>query len=333
MIHKINPFTDEGIANFEQFKTYPYLVVNAMETMKNRIEQDIFAISQKHFRGERFLLLGSRGVGKSSALFFIKDKLDKARVKNFVFSRLIEDAEHFEVFTNETLAEATKQPVYFLVDFPDNPEPDQFRKFLNFLWHLITHKNYNNINLIFALNATHYDISFNYSEMLGKFTKLPLEQFNIANTAKLIQSRLNLIDLKTEDFIEPPVLDLIFAHTSGLQRNVISACSLLFADFKDKPLTYAIASPLIQEKYFDQILIDRVEDRHIREDCKKMIDILKKDFNGLCASKTDYVQKVKQAVGVGNLTVNKYIKNLIKYGIMVEKRGGENRVSKILSLG
>lgn len=329
----LNPFSDEGIANFEQFKAYPYIVVNAMETIKNKIEQEITQIKNGYFFGSRILLIGSRGIGKTSALFFIKDRLDKARINNFVFSHLIQDAEHFKVFTGVSLEEATKEAVYFLIDFPDRIDPEHYKKFLNFLWNLITHKNYSKINLIFALNHSHYNKSFDYSEILGKFTSLRLEQFNLENTKKLIESRLDLIKIKQEQFIEPKVLDLIYAHTNGVPRNIISACNLLFSSFKGKPLQYECTSQLIQEKYFDQILNDRVEDRTIREVYRLMVEVLKNDFNGNCDAKLDYINKVKIITNLGYMTISKKIEDLKKFGIIIEKRTGDKRTSKSISFG
>lgn len=330
----INPFSDEGIANYEQFKIYPYIIVNAMETIQNKINLDLKQIASGGYFGERILLIGSRGIGKTSALFFIKDMLDKSGVNNYVFSHLVQDAEHFKVFTNEMLEEVTKDPVYLLIDFPDSLEQENYKRFLLFLWHLMTHKNYNKINLIFALNHSHYDKSFDYSEVLGKFTRLRLEQFNLENTRRLIQSRLDLIGIKIEDFIGPNVIDLIYSHTDGIPRNTISACSLLFTKWQQGcPVQYDIANTLMKEKYFDQILNDRVEDRGIRETYRIMIEILKKDFLGMCQSKMDYIEKIKIQTGMGHSASVKGVNNLIKFGIITEKRGGDKRLCRILSLG
>lgn len=332
-LNKINPFSDEGIANFEQFKVYPYLIIQAMDTIDKKINQDIWQINNGHYFGERVLLIGSRGIGKTSALFFIKDKLDKANIKNFTFSNLIRDAEHFSVLVNDSLNNLSEKPFYLLIDFPDEIEGDHYRRFLKFLWAIITHKNYNKINLIFALNHSHFNKSFDYSEILGKFTTLRLEPFNLENTKKLIESRLNLVGTTIDEFIQPQILDLIYSRTNGVPRNIISACNLLYPQCCDSPLEYNYVNILMQDKYFDQVLNDRIEDTESREDYRKMIAILKEDFKGYCTSKVDYVEAVRNKTTIGHHSILAKIKDLIKFGIIIERRGGERRVSRILSLG
>ena len=72
-----NPFNDSGIVNYEQFKQYPFLIFGVSETIKNRIEEQIKQIKNNYFFGERLILIGERGIGKTSALFFIHDLLKK----------------------------------------------------------------------------------------------------------------------------------------------------------------------------------------------------------------------------------------------------------------
>jgi hypothetical protein len=183
------------------------------------------------------------------------------------------------------------------------------------------------------MNHSHYKKSADYSEILSKFTPLNLEPFNIDLTKKLIQSRLDLINMTVDDFIQPEILDLIQKRTNGVPRNVISACNLIFNHYEDSPLEYQQINFLLQNSYFDQILIDRIEDISEREEYKSMIKILKEDFKGSCPSKLEYIRAIKEKTTIGHHSILSKIKELIKFGIIIEKRGGERRITRILSFG
>lgn len=329
---KLNPFTDEGISNYDQFKLYPFIIRGAMSVISNKIDMDIHQIKNKIFFGERILLIGSRGIGKTSALFFIKKKLDKGGINNYVLSHLVEDHEHLKSFISKSLDEVSENGVYFLIDFPDTFDPAQYKKFLSFLWLIITHKKYNKINLIFALNHSHFEKSFNYSEILGKFMTLRLEQFNLENTKELIESRLNIVNMKISDLMGDEVINLIYNHTNGIPRNIISACNVIFSKYEGKPIDIKIASEEMNEKYFDQILNDRVEDKSEREIYRNMILLMKDKFKGICNSKVEYINLLNTEFHIGKNTLGKKLKDLIKFGIIVEKKGGERRINRILSL-
>jgi len=44
---KFNPFNDSGITNYEQYKLYSFLIFGTLETMKNRIFQQIVQVKEK----------------------------------------------------------------------------------------------------------------------------------------------------------------------------------------------------------------------------------------------------------------------------------------------
>ena len=340
-----NPFHDSGITNYEQFKIYPFLVFGALENITTRISQQIKQIQNNHFFPERMILLGERGIGKTSTLFFIKDMLDDKGIKTILFSRLFEDEKQILDTFNNSLSEKyrsrrdqtsfftlTSEPIYLLIDFPDAVDNKIFKKFLEYLWVLMTHKNYNKINLIFSMNKSHYERAFSYSETLGKFLTLRLERLNMDECEQLISSRLKKIDKKVREIFDVNVQEVIYNYSKGIPRNIISASSLLVDNLngKDK-MTTEIAQKILNEKYFDQVINDRVTDLDLKRIYQQMVAVLESDFKGTATSQEDYVKRVMEIANIGRNSILARIGDLSRFGILKVYRGGYNRINKIIS--
>lgn len=328
---KYNPFHDSGITNFEQFNLYPFLIFGTLESIRNRISQQITQIKDGYAFGDRLIILGDRGIGKTSTLFFIKKELDKQGIRTELFSRLIEDADHFKVISGEHLFEVSKNSIYILIDFPDTVEAKSFKRFLEFLWSLLTHKNYNKINLIFTMNKSHYDKSFSYSETLGKFVTLRLEKLNNQEARELIASRLEKAEGKIEDIFDEEVLEVIFSYSKGIPRNIISACCLLLDNSNGKKINKKFTEKVLKERYLDQVINDRVEDLDLKRIYKQMVKLLEDDFKGSAKSQEDYVKKVMEVCYIGRNSALTRVNELVKFGVFNQYKGGHNRVNKIIS--
>ena len=327
-----NPFNDAGVTNYDQYKLYPFLVFGTLEMIKNRIEQQIKQINSNHFFSERMIILGERGIGKTSSLFFVKDMLEEENVKVFLFSRLIEDDNHFSIITKENLHDISIKPIYILVDFPDTLETKKFKKFLEFIWVLMTHKNYNRINMIFSMNKSHFEKSFSYSEIFGKFLSLRLERLETEECAELILSRLKKVNKGLKDVFSQDVQEIIFNYSKGIPRNVISACSLLVDNSNgDEKISVSSTKKILKEKYIEQVINDRVSDLELKKIYKEMVNILEEDFQGTANAQEEYVKKVMETTNIGRNSVLSRIGDLSKFGIFKLYRGGYNRVNKIIS--
>ncbi len=329
---KFNPFYEYGILNYDQFKRYPFLVSSSLQILQNRITEQI---NSNYMFAERLILLGEKGIGKTSALFFIQDLLKEKNNCTVLFlSRLFEDFEHFDIISGKDLSEISKNPVYILVDFPDTISPNQYKKFLNCLWDIFHHHNYNNINLIFSMNISHYDKSFQYSEILGKFLTLRSERFDSAETRELIEKRTQIAGGDISLFDDSTV-GIIHSYSKGIPRNIVSASgiliSILMSEGKDK-ISGAMAKEILKDKYVDQVINDRVTDHDLKKIYKNMIKILDEDFGGIVKSQEDYVKKIGTVIGLSRGTILKRISELCKFGIISFHKGGYNRLSKIISL-
>lgn len=343
---KFNPFHDSGITTFEQFNLYPFIVFGSLDVIQNRVQQQINQLKGGYEFGDRLIILGERGIGKTSALFFIKKMLDKEGIRTELFSRLIEDQGHLEhlmtkivgnplssnrIERTETLAQMTSKPIYFLIDFPDAVDAKSFRKFMEFLWTLMIHPNYNRINLILSMNRSHYDKSFDNYETFGKFATIRLERLTTQESTDLISSRLSKVDETIEGIFEDYVLEVIFNYAKGIPRNIISACSLLIENSNGKKITKEFAEKILKERYLDQVINDRVEDLDLRRIFRQMTKILEQDFNGVAKSQEEYVKKVMDACNIGRNSALARIADLVKFGIFNQYKGGYNRVNKIIS--
>ena len=328
----LNPFSDSGIVNYEQYKKYPLILFGVQEKMNLHVEQQVLHIENKYFFGDRFILIGERGAGKTSTLFFIKDALEDKGVMVFYITRLIQDFEHFELITRERLSEASKEPIYILVDFPDTIDTHVFKSFLDFLWKAISHQNQDKINFIFAMNHSHYDKSFSYSEIFGKFITIRFDRLTNKESKQLIQSRLTKVEKDIDEVFSESSLDHIHKITKGIPRNLISACYLLYINYNGRKIDESTTGDLFKETLYGQIIKDRVDNHMERIEYNQIIEIIKTDFGGVVNSKIDLISKINEKVGLGRKTATNKLKQLELFGILSIRKGGYNRLNRIISL-
>lgn len=325
---KFNPFLEYSIAGYDQYKSVPFIEIKGAEMIKKTIEG---RIRDKFNFPERILLIGQRGIGKTSTLFFIKDMLDKAGTQNFIFSRLIDGAEQFRIITKEYLENTTKKPLFIMVDFPDEVETRNFKDFLNFVWNLLTHPNSKNINLIFALNIEHYENSLTFSQTLGKFHRIYLTSMNSQETNKLINIRLKKAGDK--NFFDNETKDLIYEYSKGIPRNIVCASKDLVDGYIDKKqVTKIMAEEILKKSYLINIVYDRVEDLFEREQYLNIISIIENYFHGKVNSQELLVNVLKEKFNIGRNKTLFYVNQLHKFGLITLTRGGAARNKKVILL-
>lgn len=328
-----NPFLEYSIVDYSQFKEFPFLESKSIAQIKNKF----ISLIRSNFKfPERLLLIGDPGIGKTSSLFYIRDLL-KAGIDGggkcnvFLFSKFFTDADEFKMSTGEELREVVKHPTFILVDFPDTINPTNFKNFLNYLWSLLTHKDAKNINLIFALNVSHYSHSLTYSEILNKFDRFRLERMDEEETAQLIEARLNMV--KMPKFFQPEVYNIIFQYTKGIPRNIICASKNLVEQFfHNENISGVQAKQVLKEEYVGHIINDRIEDLGKRELYKQVVDMIDTEFKGEVRTQEEIINRLKDKAGIGRNRAIRIISDLSKFGIVGLARGGRNNVNKIISL-
>jgi len=335
-----NPFTEDYIANYDQYKNNPVLECATLKLMKDRMSQQAEQISKGYFLSERLLILGVKGIGKTTALFFLKDTLIKGGVKVIDMPKLAESGKHFKDLVGESLRQLTdseegdeRKPFYLLVDFPDSVSPHQFKNFLALIDNINRDPEmYNYVNMVFAMNKSLYNQADNYSLVLGKFTTLSLERFNYDDTTNLVEQRLKNARVQVEDVFLPETIDLIHSYSQGIPRNIISAAGLLLGRDTKYPITRDNAQQILKKDYVERILINRIEDRELKVRYTRIIDCLKNDFGGKVESQEPFLKKLAEKEIVSRVAAIKDIDKLIEIGVLHSSRGGYNRLHKVISL-
>lgn len=324
---KFNPFSVYGVTDYDQYKEFPFLQTDNIKQLTAIMNGKI----RDNFRfPERMILLGDPGIGKTTSLFYCHDLLQKSEKCNvFIFSKFFVDEEDFNIQTGVKLSELIKKnPTYILVDFPDTIAEKNFKMFLDFCWNLMTRENYKNINLLFAMNKSHFDRSFSFSEILGKFYRHNIDRLTKEESAELIKKRLETAGMG--NFFEEPVYDLIFDYSKGIPRNIICASrTLVDSYFNHDSINYRQARNLLKGEYIDKILNDRVENRKEREIMAGIMKILTNDFHDKAVNQTELLKEFKRKLDIGKNRGMEYLTDLYRYGLVEYTLGGRNNVEKM----
>jgi intein/homing endonuclease len=268
----------------------------------------------------------------STSLFYIHDLLVESKKCNvFIFSRFFTDGEEFRIETGESLAEVTKIPTYILVDFPDTINAANFKKFLDYLWKLMTHENYKNINLIFALNISHFNRSFNLSEILGKFYKFRLDRMTEEESKQLIKARLKMANC--DNYFEDEVYEVIYKFSKGIPRNIICASRALVDRYiNEDSINFSQAKTVLKEEYIDKIINDREQDPQKKMLYKAIIKIIIEDFKGCASNQSELTDVLTEKLQIGKNKGMNLLSDLYKFGLLEFSKGGTNNNQKIISV-
>lgn len=324
-----NPFTEYGITDYTQFKEFPFLESESIKQLKNTTQGRI----RDNFRfPERMVILGEPGIGKTSSLFYIHDLLEESKKCNvFIFSKFFTDAEEFKIDTGSNLNDVTKVPTYILIDFPDTINAMNFKKFLDYIWKLMTHENYKNINLIFSLNISHYNRSFSLSEILGKFYKFRLDRMTEEESRELIKKRLLMANC--DNYFEEDVYDVIYKFSKGIPRNIICASRALVDRYINQDsVNYSQAKKILKEEYIDKIINDREQNPKKKQLYKDIIRVIMEDFNGTSPNQSELTNTLTLKLKIGKNKSMTLLSDLYKFGLLEFSTGGVNNNQKIISV-
>lgn len=325
-----NPFVLYGVTNYRQFKEFPFLESDSIKQLKNMVQSQI----RDNFRfPDRTLLLGEPGIGKSSALYYIYDMLSEAHCAVFLFDKFFIDEIDFcqQMDTNLRPSNISTYPIHILVDFPDTINSINYKKFLDYLWTLMTCPNANNINLIFACNISHYNRSLTLSEILNKFFKFRIDRMTYDECKQLIKSRLQMAN--SDNFFEDEVYEIVHKYSRGIPRNIICASRVLVDQFIEGDIVSGKdAKNLLKEEYIDKIINDREENPKKKSLYKDIMKVLMNDFHGSATNQTILTQALRAKFNIGKNKGMTLLSDLHKFGLLEYYKGGRNNSEKIWSV-
>lgn len=324
-----NPFSVYSINQYNQYKDCPFLQTRATNLIKNNV---MGQIRDKYTNPERLLLLGERGLGKTTSLFFVKDMLENAGYKNvFFLTKLVLDNDCLRLLTGKSLKDFSEEKGFLLIDFPDTTNLANLKKFLEFIWEIMTSPFYKNINLIFSLNISHFNFISNMSEVLGKFDKIRIERMDLTETRELIDARLAMAN--ASGFFDEEVYGCIYDYSQGIPRNIICASRGLADNFSTKDrVDLASAQRVLREVYTDKIINDRVEDPEKRAIFKRIITLIGIESGGVVETQELLSKRIKEDLNIGRNRAIGFVNELSKFGLLIITKGGENNTKKIIKL-
>lgn len=324
-----NPFSIYGITEYGDYKKVPLLKTDGVKSIGRTIKGDI----RDGFRfPERLMILGTRGIGKTTTLFYLKELLPK-KVNCLFTSHLVSDTTELLERTLQkqiSLNKIVKDPTFIFVDFPDSIDKRKLRKFLEYVSQLMRHKNKDNINFVFAMNISHFNQAESISEVLGKFHSKRLEPLTLNETKKIIKSRLKLANGKEKVFSSKSC-ELIYNVSKGIPRNIIVACRDLTDYYlREENMSYKISKRILKEKYAVQIINDRIENYNKREIFKGFIDVIDNHFKGKVKSQKSLIKEVRKKLNIGRNKSMNIIDRLSKFGLLSISFSGPRNRTKII---
>jgi len=320
-----NPFERKITYDINDLKQLPFIPLKCHRILYEKIKFNVnspYPIYQ--------LLLGERGIGKTTSLLSFYDYVLKLGAKACysnklgdpvlqLFGLLGGDINDFSMMKFEELAEGK---TYFFIDFPDKFKTKKLEFFLEELEKFF---NFKNVSIIIALNKSHYNTSFKYSEIFGKFSSLTIDRFSDSMAIELVKARLEKSRDKNYggDSLHPFSKDIIrLANrvSAGIPRNLLSACEYLLmeAEFLEKKKIDAefAKKVLSSEEFARKIVEERVEDETYRRMLTDLYRIVRERFSGYVKTEETLINEVKKELGWSRMTVKKRIRDLAKLGLI-----------------
>lgn len=252
----------------------------------------------------RIILLGERGIGKTTSLFFLKQHIQQnAQVpvklcylcrSYFQVSQDLPSLVGAQVSDLDKFLESSKQIFYWLIDFPDRYSHEGLQNLLIFLERVIHHPN---LSIFLAMNKLDYDGTFRISSVLGKFHCISIPGLELDEASQLIAKRLSHYrdpsyapSWELEPFTQD-CIPLILQKSSGIPRNMLCICSELLNSALDAGvdrIDLEYCSKLLEGMgYIDRILMERVDDPTLLKLLKLLIQEIKHAFRGFVPSELE----------------------------------------------
>jgi len=349
----MNPFGDWGIIRYDQFCKYQQalLISPALKQLQEHINSQLENIKTRFMCGDRVILNGVTGIGKTTSLYYIKQLADNQGVQTVWLNWIPTNDQHFHriigrplkqiICGNEPQPEHDQKtpiliasgykwkPTYLLIDIPDQIDRADFRKFLGWLEEVIKSDFYEFINIVIALNRPEYNRSWEMSQIFGKFKPFALERFDVTLVKSLLKKRLGLANLEYDSFFGEGVSSAIMDYSKGVPRNVLTAANGLIKAFKP-PIEEFQARQYLDRAYPKHVIEDRIEDPQLKREYQLIVDVVRegKQFDG----KVALLDTIQAKLEISKNTARRRVDDLIKMGVLQRTIAGATRRTNIISL-
>lgn len=334
---KHNPFEHQATIDFEDYKSQPF-ILEGLEIPKQLSSK----LSWNFTSPNRILIkiIALRGFGKSTISFFLQDTIKKKNSSS-ILSYYINDSridyytllrnmvQEFQILKLEKTHEEVirgfleDKKLYLFIDFQDFAETRNLKILSQTLESL--HFLSKNISVILTMNKTHALKMENISYVLGKYTQFELKPFSLKNTINLIKERLKRArEPNSKNEIYPfnqNIIKMIFNHSGGIPRNILSACDLLITSSNGYEFDEELVSETLTNEFSKKVIFDMTEDGKEREYLLQLYHMIKEDFKGEVFKEKDLHEKLSEGLGWSNKTSRKRIRKLNKFGLLTITKG------------
>lgn len=329
-----NPFEMKTVHDINDFEIQPFLLLKSQRILKTKLEFNLtsgFPIYQ--------IIIGDRGIGKSSTLLYLYKFLNEGNKAEVCYSnRPIIELKNIAdliglynpINQKEGVLKMIKnyledKKLYLFLDMPDKVTSEILRDFLGVLETLLDLKK---ISVFIAMNRSHYDRSFSHSEILGKYTSIELEPFEFEETEQMVIERLKIS--RESNGLKPfteESLRKIHSFSSGIPRNILSACDLLLMGAVEENIEIidvTFTSKKLQSEFAYKIINERIKDITNRENLKRIYDFIKIKFKGNVKQEKEFQKEYTEINGGASMTLRKRIRTLEKLGLIELRKNPED---------
>lgn len=332
-----NPFTIKASYDHNDLKRFPFLVTETQKILKGFLEGIIY--SPYEDTPGYYVILGERGSGKTTTLLWLDTIIKELNDKNIcskyersirgmgslhnlamkllpsVRTTYIEDAK----FRLESFLQGKKY--FWFIDVPDRTTPKELDMLTEGLEILLGFKN---ISIFIAMNKSHYNKTFEFSEIMGKFTQVTLKPFSFQETKKLIEERIKRFQIEKDKQIElftNEAIEKIHTISKGIPRNILSVCDFLLSSFlqtDEKIIDIDFVENIAGEDIAKKIINERIENNAKREALLKLYSFLKE--KKIIENQEKLISEISEKFGICRITVIKRLRELEKLGLIeIEK--------------
>ena len=324
------------------FETQPFIETITIQIAKLRI-RDTILIDVPLLE----LFLGDKGVGKTTALFFLMKESQKLNevyscffTKPPTFHALADELKKAHKFYNpyntddkEFIEEVAKtHKIFLFIDSHDSISNDELK---NFSWVLEFLKYQKKVYVFLAMNRSHYNQMYKYTEIMGKYNHNRLEPLCIQETTQLINQRVQkatLVNQETPTLFTDEAIKVIHESARGNPRNILSACSQILYQLNSTEYALPVDEDFVKTLYPDfivRIIKDRVGEPTTQQKVIELYRIIDANGGKISSCKALY-EIARKELGFGRYITESILNKLISLDIISVVKDPANLWNKII---